>query len=278
MDTSQQNKNKMNNNVKVARKLVTPELATKYLSSNQGNRKLSERQINFYYKQMISGDWGTTGDTIKISSEGRLLDGQHRLHAVVRYDKPVEMFIAEGIDPALFPMIDTGKPRTASDVLSSNGVGRPTNMASAAKYIMLYDNSQLNRKHNKDVAPSHKRILQFISENPDLEGVVETVIGVHKKFKAIPVALLATLYWITSRKNYAKAHEFLTQYGSGIGLNDDSPVRLLRERLIKDSLQRKKLSQRDRAALYIMCWNLFITGKTQSHLTLSKNYSFPKPI
>lgn len=268
----------MNNNVKVARKLVTPELATKYLSSNQGNRKISERQVNFYYKQMISGDWGSTGDTIKISSDGLLLDGQHRLKALIRYDKPLEMFIAEGVDPALFPMIDTGKSRTASDVLSSNGVGRPTNMASAAKYILLYDNDQMNRAHNKDVAPSHKKILQFVQDHPELEPIVGYACQVNKKFKFMPPHMLATLYWIISKKNPIKADEFMIQYGSGVGLSEDSPVRLLRDRLMKDGLQRKKLPVRDKAALFIMCWNLFVTGKSQQHLTLQKNYSFPKPI
>lgn len=268
----------MTNNVKVARKLVTPELALKYLSSNQGNRKISERQVNFYYKQMVAGDWGATGDTIKISIDGRLLDGQHRLHAIIRFDKPVECFIAEGVDPAMFPMIDTGKPRTASDVLSSAGVGRPTNLASAAKHIMIYDEDLIGKHKHKDSAPSHKRILEFVENNPELANVVDVTSEANKKFKAMPLYMLATLYWITSRRNYAKAHEFLNQYGSGVGLEEDSPVRLLRERLVKDSIQRNKLSTRDKAALYIMCWNLFITGKTQSHLTLQKNYTFPKPL
>jgi hypothetical protein len=227
---------------------------------------------------MVSGEWGVTGDTIKVSSDGRLLDGQHRLLALIRYDKPLEMFIAEGVDPELFPMIDTGKSRTASDVLSSTGVGRPTNLASAAKHIMIYEQGSLGNHKHKDVAPPHNRILQFVLNNPELESVVEVASEVNKKFKAIPLYMLATVYWIIRNKNYAKAHEFITQYGSGVGLSEDSPIRLLRERLMKDSLQRKRLSVRDKAALFIMCWNLFITGKTQSHLTLQKNYSFPKPL
>lgn len=268
----------MSNNVKVARKVVTPELASKYLSSNQGNRKISQRQVNFYYKQMVAGEWGATGDTIKISSEGRLLDGQHRLHALIRYDNPIEMFIAEGVDPELFPMIDTGKPRTASDVLSSSGVGRPTNLASTAKHIMIYDEDQLGKAKHKDAAPSHKRILDFVRANPELEQIVEYASSINNKFKFMPLYMLATLYWIISHKNHAKAHEFMSQYGSGIGLSEDSPVRLLRERLMMDTVQKKKLSTRDKAALFIMSWNLFITGKTQSHLRLQKNYTFPKPI
>lgn len=268
----------MNNNVKVARKLVTPELANDYLSSNQGNRKLSERQINFYYKQMVEGSWGCTGDTIKISSDGRLLDGQHRLHAIIRYDKPVECFIAEGVDPEVFPMIDTGKSRSASDVLSASGIGRPTSIASTAKHVIIFDQGLLGTAHNKDTAPSHKRILEFVNNNPELESVVDYATEISKKFKFMPLYLLATLYWIISHKNHGKAHEFMSQYGSGIGLSEDSPVRLLRERLMKDTINKKKLSNRDRAALFIMCWNLFITGKTQTHLTLQKNYSFPKPI
>jgi hypothetical protein len=175
-------------------------------------------------------------------------------------------------------MTNNGKPRTASDVLSSNGVGRPTSIASAAKHIMIYDQDMLGNAKHKDVAPSHKRILEFVRDHPQLEDIVEYTASINKKFKAMPPYMLATLYWVISRKNPTKATEFMSQYGSGIGLSEQSPVRLLRERYLKDGLQRKRLSTRDKAALFIMCWNLFVSGKTQSHLTLSKNYSFPKPI
>ncbi len=63
-------------------KEVTPFMAAKLLENNQVNRKRSEGHIKFLAKQMSAGNFKLTGETVKISTDGKLLDGQHRLHAI----------------------------------------------------------------------------------------------------------------------------------------------------------------------------------------------------
>ena len=64
--------------------IVSPFLAQKILKENICNRKISEKMVLIYAKDMSEGRWKTkTGEFIKISKTKRLLDGQHRLLAVI---------------------------------------------------------------------------------------------------------------------------------------------------------------------------------------------------
>ena len=78
---------------------ITPAMAQHYLDKNHSrNRTIKKRQVEKYCKMMAEGNWNSgNGESIKISDKGTLLDGQHRLMAVIAYGKPVSMMVIEGI-------------------------------------------------------------------------------------------------------------------------------------------------------------------------------------
>ena len=92
---------------------VTPELAAVYLEKNVSNRKLSRGQVLLISKQMQEGKWKKTGDTIKFSVTGRLLDGQHRLSAIVDSGVSQFLMVARGLDSNAFDVLDTIPLKTA---------------------------------------------------------------------------------------------------------------------------------------------------------------------
>ena len=85
---------------------VTPELAGALLKLNTENRPVKPQVVSKYAKELDEGTFHFTGDAIKISKEGVLLDGQHRLLAVVKADKPMQMHIQAGLDPQVFLVLD----------------------------------------------------------------------------------------------------------------------------------------------------------------------------
>lgn len=95
---------------------VTPELAAQWLATNTTtNRKISQPTVNGYAHDMIRGKWQVTGETIKFDTDGRLIDGQHRLTAVVVSHRTVQMFVATGIPTEAMSVLDTGRTRSAGD-------------------------------------------------------------------------------------------------------------------------------------------------------------------
>lgn len=66
--------------------MVTPEMAENILAARGPNRNVSASVINKYARDMLAGRWQLNGQTIKISKDGQLLDGQHRLEAAKKQD------------------------------------------------------------------------------------------------------------------------------------------------------------------------------------------------
>lgn len=110
---------------------ITPARAKRMLENNEGNRSLRRAKAAQYAAMMKAGNWLTAPEPIVISKSGRVLNGQHRLLAVIIADITVKFFIIEGVDDALFKVIDRGMMRSASDAL-----GIPPGLAQVANTIV----------------------------------------------------------------------------------------------------------------------------------------------
>jgi hypothetical protein len=91
---------------------ITPDLAREWLDKhNTHNRSLRKPRVEAYAHEMRHGNWKITNEGIVFRSDGRLADGQHRLHAVVLADIPVEMMVFWNVDGPL----NLGIGRTPGD-------------------------------------------------------------------------------------------------------------------------------------------------------------------
>jgi hypothetical protein len=97
---------------------ITPEKAKCYLQRNQKNRIITPGVVSQYAKDMADGRWSLTHHGIAFSKEGRLLDGQHRLEAIIKSGKTIRMMVTFGMEDESQADIDAGKTRTPSDRLS----------------------------------------------------------------------------------------------------------------------------------------------------------------
>lgn len=100
--------------------MMTPEHAEKLLSGNYNNRSLRHGWANEIAKMIENGEWNLTHQAIAISTTGQLIDGQHRLTAIVKAKKAVPIILAEQCDPASFISIDKGIKRSTADSLGMN--------------------------------------------------------------------------------------------------------------------------------------------------------------
>lgn len=75
---------------------VTPELAADWLKANRKNRKLKDRTVEAYQMDMKNGAWMTTHQGIAFDDADNLIDGQHRLVALVGAKTPVLMLVSRG--------------------------------------------------------------------------------------------------------------------------------------------------------------------------------------
>ena len=121
---------------------VSPKTAAAYLATMVANRKLKKDSVVQYANDMINGKWLVSPQGIAFDEEGRLFEGQHRLHAVIRADLSVPMLVLRGFPVRqstlkTMDVVDGGVLRSLADRLKLMGAyhGNPNLGSAAARQI-----------------------------------------------------------------------------------------------------------------------------------------------
>ena len=97
---------------------ITPKQAEKYLQHNTSNRNLRKSLVSQYARDMENGKWRLTHQGIAFNCDGTLLDGQHRLKAIIESGVTVQMLVARGVDSKHQLVMDDHAKRSADDALT----------------------------------------------------------------------------------------------------------------------------------------------------------------
>lgn len=100
--------------------VITPAIAREYLKKNTDrNRKLSKKVVENYAATMREGNWYATHQGIAFNAKGELIDGQHRLKAIIEANVPVVMNVTRGVESENgFFAVDIGRKRTMADTIN----------------------------------------------------------------------------------------------------------------------------------------------------------------
>lgn len=113
--------------------LVTPELAEEMLDLNiPGQRKISPGAIEKYASDMAVDAWVFNGAPILITDQGQLIDGQHRLNAIMESGESQVLLIVIGVSVDAMDTVDTNRRRSYSDMLAMRGVKNHAMVAAIA--------------------------------------------------------------------------------------------------------------------------------------------------
>lgn len=96
--------------------LVTIEIALKWLEKNTNNRSVSEEHVKRLSGYLLNNEWHLHGQPIQFGVDGSLIDGQHRLWAIIEAKKSALCNVTWGVSLEAMAAIDSGRRRTAGDV------------------------------------------------------------------------------------------------------------------------------------------------------------------
>ncbi len=103
---------------------VDPATAKRWLDNNLVNRRIDEDTVVAYARDMKGGVWLKTHQGIAFNDKGELIDGQHRLLAIVRTGITVTMMVTFGLPHGIqgremktMDAVDRGRPRSVADQL-----------------------------------------------------------------------------------------------------------------------------------------------------------------
>jgi hypothetical protein len=115
---------------------VSPLMAEQLLLRNTHNRPVVQGGVSEYTKLMQEGRWRLTIEAIGLDKEGTLLNGQHRLLAIVASRQTVHLTVWFGLETDEFLFIDQGRRRSAAHLITLNGQDNGALRASLAGMII----------------------------------------------------------------------------------------------------------------------------------------------
>ena len=102
--------------------VIDKEKAMKYLETNfSNNRKIRPRAVSQIVDDIKSGDFYLSWDCLAFNEMGQLVNGQHRLTAVIEADIPCRFYVLRNIDHSTIRHFDIGSKRSQADRISVHG-------------------------------------------------------------------------------------------------------------------------------------------------------------
>lgn len=238
---------------------ITPEVAEHYLKANRSNRPISRGIVAGYVEAMRAGDWLLNGESIKFDWDGRLVDGQHRLAAIVAAKRAIAFGVIRDLDPEVFKTLDIGKKRTAADVLAIRHVYNPNAVAIACRLLYRTLQRELARKERI----TNTKLDALVAQHPRLVDLA--VEADHTPFGTPLVNAGQRMFgfYMAVHVHEQKAREFfraLSGHPSPTDRAQPNAVRL-RERLTSTMDEIVKPSTAVRLAWLIEAWNATAAAK-----------------
>lgn len=211
---------------------ITREIAKGWLENhNHRNRTIRWNRVKLLSEEMKKGRFVNNGDPIRFDINGELLDGQHRLAAVVDsgYTLKAQLIVCN-LDPKVLATIDTGAKRTLGDQLKINGVAKPVSIAAATRVCVCIEHDDLGLSFNypnsefSDFARAHESELQAVL--PEAMRIYSAVGG------SVAIYTAGLFYAIGYDK--AKTEEFIKGVATGEGLKKGDPALTFRNYALRN--------------------------------------------
>ena len=259
---------------------ITPMLAERWLSKVPDfQRKIDAKQVRKLVIAIQRKEWRQNGATIVFNENDELIDGQHRLKAVVESGATIESLVIRGVSSGedTFHTIGDDKPRRLTDFLHCKNavvvgsvlrmywmvtsglwpIGRGANSAAPIADIM-----KLGKKWSTEIEPLVEP-LRAAGRITGQHSFCVFIVLYHTKLRPIEGA-------------EGRISEFFARVGDGVGLAATCPAYKLRQRFL--SLPANGRIDRLSAQAYILkALYLYIDGLPSGHIRFDPNKeAFPE--
>lgn len=253
--------------------IVTPAMASHWLEHrNKGNRHLSPLVANRYAEAMRSGRWRLTHQGIAFDAEGYILDGQHRLQAVVIADIPVEFWVMPNCDRDTFTVLDVGRRRQAGHLIDHP---HRVMIAAAARYVGAIDGTLIGAISSGVLAArvDNDQVIAVVDAWPELKDLSGIASSCYKAGRISGSPHLAMLAQAARTRHAHRITEWADGIINGVGLSGTDPRLHLRNRFMREQGARWSSSEAQRVLAYgliVTAWNYWAVGRPMSVLKVKR--------
>jgi hypothetical protein len=259
---------------------ITPEKAAEMLAANTANRPLSKSTVRGFAEAMRRGDWLVTHQGIAFDTRGVLVDGQHRLAAIVEAELPVEMTVFTEVEPDTFDVLDTGKRRNAADVLAIEGEKSTTMLAAMVRTVWLYRNRPDASWSGGAAGVTNHQIVQTLQSDPKIRDFLPVGERIAAETGMIKSAAGAASYLIEQANKRASLDDWYAGVVDGAGLAKTDPRLIFRRTMFtmarkQAGVVQRRRDTREHVALYLKAFNAWAGGETLTTLRFAAREPVP---
>lgn len=202
---------------------ITPDIAADWLSGPTHNRPLSWVKVSRYAKLMKDGKWTTHHQGMAFDAKGRLIDGQHRLWAIIESGCTIRIRVSRNVSTR--EGVDEGTPIAPHHALSlRNGGDRITQTELAVLKRVLKGNGPWLKLSRADLEVEWDKLGRYVRRAINCFSDRQAHL-----FSPATVAPLAIVL-ISKLAEEADLWRFANQLTTGI--TDDESVSRLRETIL----------------------------------------------
>jgi len=214
---------------------ITPDKAREFMGKNiEDNRSIRPGNIDQLAGMIERGEWKVTHQGIAFDTNGNLIDGQHRLLAIIKANKAVDMMVTTGLDPDTFKVLDSGRTRTFYDRL------RLIEDSNGNKIACTVARSYVFATGTKGRLPTSDMVEHAFAGMPHAFAAVAD--GFRKHVTNVTRGTVGAAIATYIHVHPIKGREFLQEVCSGEDLEAGSPALVLRE-LLRNSAVRNQFDQ-----------------------------------
>lgn len=243
---------------------ITPDMAKTMVGTNTNNRALRRTRVRQYAEQIKRGQWQATGEAIKFAKDGTLLDGQHRLHAIIEAGVPVELLVVQDLDLSTFKVLDSGLSRRPADALTAMGINCASQKAALVRlYIAVEAGVYTDNSQQMTELITRTDITDYISVNSELvDAAVSASRNVYTHCRGNQPAW-GTLYMLIAQKHgQAEAEMFFRTIADGSNLDHGDPRLAVRNWAVRNTNNKRR---GDHLWVYTRAWNAYKSNE-QIHM------------
>ncbi|MFG3287340.1 hypothetical protein ACGF3G_00760 [Streptomyces sp. NPDC048179] len=240
--------------------VITPAVAKDMLRRNTRNRNVRAARVNGWARIMTAGLWHNNGEAIKVAIDGTILDGQHRLHAVVKSGVTITTLVVSNLPPETQSTMDGGAKRNPGDVFTLRDEQNATMLGSVARKVWLWE--QGDKRFSAKEAPTTPELYTLVDNNPGLRRSADIAVRVYHNFRYIPPSIVGAAHHLCSRIAADEAAWFYEALGTGAELSLRHPILTLRKRVMTDKDSQKAVTDGLHMAQVLTAWNALRAGKT----------------
>lgn len=256
---------------------VTPEKADEWLARNTDNRHMRKNTVAKYTRDIKTGDWLENGSAISFSEDGTLLNGQHRLAAIVQANRSITALVLRNLPAKSQDTMDDLAKRSLADTFNFHGVGNATAAASIVRRVLLWENG--TRTNSGKHQPTKAEALDKIRTDPTLSIAIKAA-GEMSKRNLVSPSIVGLTWWLFWNIDEDACAEFWSGLHTGANLATNSPIYLVREQIITLKSRAERVPETAFLAYIILAWNHYRAGKTLAssyRYTLKSSARFPEP-